>query len=90
MTKRIGRWFQDDDIPLGQELLSAQGVMSRRVVVVKQPLLVLLKLSSLFTQRAKYMPQDLFVDFLIDHQTLWQEIAAEDAPHIEERDQQYF
>ena len=38
----------------------------------------------------KQMPQDLFVDLLIDRLALWQELTVDHASHIEERDQRDF
>ena len=41
----IGRFFQYNDVLLGQELPDAQGIVSRCIVVVKQPQFVLPQLS---------------------------------------------
>ena len=68
----IERLFQYGDVFLSQELPDAQGVVSRCIVVVKQPRFVLPQLSSLLVHWAKQKPQDLFVDLLIDRLALWQ------------------
>ena len=81
----IGRLFQYGDVLLGQELPDAQGVVSRCIVVVKQPRFVLPQLSSLLAHWAKQTPQDLFVDLLIDRLALWQKLTMDDASDIEER-----
>ena len=52
-VKWIGRLFQHGDGLLGQELLDAQGVVSRCIVVVKQPWFVLPQFSSLLVHWVK-------------------------------------
>ena len=75
----IGRLFQYGDVLLRQELPDAQGIVSRCIVVVKQPRFVLPQLSSLLAHWAN--PQDLFVTLLIDRLALWQELTVVDASH---------
>ena len=79
----IGRLFQHINV-LSQELPDAQGIVSRCIVVVKQPQFALPQLSSLLVHWAKEMPQDLSVDLLIDHLDLWQELTVDDNSHTEE------
>ena len=83
---KIGMLFQYSDVLLGQEL----PVVSRCIVVVKQPRFILPQLSSFLAHWAKQKPQDLFVDLLIDRLALWQELTVDDASDIEERDQHDF
>ena len=86
----IRRLFQYGDVLLGQELPDAQGVVSRCIVVVKQPRFVLPQLSSLLAHWAKQKLQDLFVDLLTDRLALWQKLTVDDASDIEEHDQHDF
>ena len=72
--------FQYGDVLLGQELPDAEGVVSRCIVVVKQPRFVLPQLSSLLAHWAKQKPQDLFVDLLTDRLALCQEFTVDDMP----------
>ena len=87
---RVGRLLQHGDVLLGQELPDAQGSVSRRVVMVKHPRVVLPQLLPLLAHWTKQMLQYLFVDMLVDRLALWQELAVDDAPHIEECDQHDF
>ena len=58
----IGRMIQHGDVSLSQELMDAQGIVSWRVVLVKQLCIVLPQLTPLLTHRMKQAPQDLFID----------------------------
>ena len=86
----IGTLFQQGNVLLSQELLDAQGTVSRCIGVVKQPKFSLSQLSSLLAHWAKQTLQDLFVDLLIDRLVLWQELTVDDACLIKERDQHDF
>ena len=72
------------------ELLSAQGVAIRSIVMVKLPQFVLPQLLSLFVYLEKHMLQDHRVDLLIYYLAQGQELTADNAPHIEKHYQQYF
>ena len=71
------RLFPCGDVFLGLELPVAQGILSRCIVMVKQPWFVLPQLSSFLNYQAKHTPQDLLVDLLIHHLTLWQELVVD-------------
>ena len=68
----------------------AQGIVSRRVVMVKQPRVALPQLSPLLAHWTKQTPQDLFVHVLVNPLVLWQEMTVDDAPHTEWCDQHDF
>ena len=85
--------FQYGVVLLGQELPDAEGVVSRCIVVVKQPGFVLPQLSSLLVSSRtprESKAADLFVDLLIVCLAPWQELTVDDASDIKERDQQDF
>ena len=66
--------FQCSDVLQGHVYLLK---LSMSIVEVKQPLFFLLQISSLLVHLAKHMPQDLFVDTLIDRRGLWQKLAMD-------------
>ena len=77
------------NVPLGQESLDAQGVVSRCIVVANYlyPRFVLPQRLSYFAHWADYRLQDLPVDLLIDRLALWQNLPVDDSPYIEKGDQ---
>ena len=80
----------DDDL-LAQELSNIQNVVSWCIVVVKQrQFFFLSKPSFCLTHWTKNTRQDILVDLMIDNMALWQKLAIDDAPHIEQRDQHDF
>lgn len=76
-----GRLLQHGDVKLSKKLPDAQGVVSRRVVVVKQPGLVLPQFSPLHLHWTKKTPHGFFVDMLVDRLTLWQELCGRCPSH---------
>ena len=70
---------------LSMNCTSSGHIVQRHNVLVKSAHLFCYKLS-LHSHRAKHTPQDL-LDMLIDYLDLWQELIADDAPHIEDHDQ---
>ena len=72
--------IQHGDVSLGQELTDAQGIVSWRVVLVKQPCIVL-------SQLAPLLATGSLIDMLVDCLTLWQKLHVDDSSRVEERDQ---
>ena len=86
----IGRLFMYHNVPLDQKLPDVLGVVNRYFIMVKQPQIVLPRLSSLLVHWAKHLLQDFHVDLQIDRLFLWQEFAVNNALDIKERNQHEF
>ena len=58
------------DVNPYQELPDTVVIVTRGIVVGKQPLFVLRQLSSFLAHKEIHMPQDLFVDLVCDKNTM--------------------
>ena len=73
----IERLFLFDDVLLSQELPDAKGIVSKCIVIVKQPQFVL---SSPLTHWVKHILPEHLEDLLMDHVALLRELKFDNAP----------
>ena len=76
---RVGWLFQYSNVIFDRKLPNSQGIMSRSIVMMKQPWPCFPQLSSFLPHWAHQTSQDVFVDMLIDSLALWQEFCKDNS-----------